>query len=176
MKKEDCFLFASVIKLHGYKGTVAVKILSAVDEKKLKKAESVFVEIHKQLVPFFIESFSFKNSEWAYIQFAGIDNEIKAREILKASIWLPSSLLPKPTGKQMLQSDITEYHVHDKVHGDLGKINRFIEMQHYPIIEVFFQEKEILIPAAEEIILKIDRKKKIIYINAPEGLIDMYLQ
>lgn len=176
MKIEDCFLFASVIKLHGYKGAVVIKILSPIDEKKIKKKESVFVELHKQLVPFFIESISFKNSEWAYIQFAGIDNELKAKEILKTSIWLPVSLLPKPTGKQMLQSDITEYHVHDKIHGDLGKINRFIEMQHYPIIEIFVGKKEILIPAAKEIILKIDRKNKIIYINAPEGLIDMYLQ
>lgn len=176
MKKEDCFLFASIIKLHGYKGAVAVKIISAVDEKKFKKEGSVFVEIHKQLIPFFIESFSKKDSEWAYIQFVGIDTEVKAKELLKSSIWLPSSLLPKLTGKQLSSADITEYSVNDKLHGELGKVNKLIEMQHYPLIEILVGEKEILIPAAEEIILKIDRKNKIIYINAPEGLIDMYLQ
>jgi 16S rRNA processing protein RimM len=40
---------------------------------------------------------------------------------------------------------------------------------------VSFNEKEILIPLVDEVILKVDRKKKELHIRAPEGLIDIYL-
>ena len=36
-------------------------------------------------------------------------------------------------------------------------------------------DKEILVPAIDEIFEKIDRENKTIYINAPDGLIDIYL-
>ncbi len=35
---------------------------------------------------------------------------------------------------------------------------------------------EILVPMTDEIILKVDRENKLIEIDAPEGLIDIYLK
>jgi 16S rRNA processing protein RimM len=35
--------------------------------------------------------------------------------------------------------------------------------------------KQVLIPIHDEIIKKVDRENKIIFIKAPEGLIDLYL-
>jgi len=43
------------------------------------------------------------------------------------------------------------------------------------LLQVRFGEKEILIPAVDQIMKEIDRKKKIIYIEAPDGLIEIYL-
>ena len=36
-------------------------------------------------------------------------------------------------------------------------------------------EKEILVPLRDEILLKVIRSKKMLEIDAPEGLIDLYL-
>ncbi len=176
MKKEENFLFASVTKLHGYKGSVVAKIVQPLPEKTVKKLESVFLEIKGQLVPFFIEQLSYKNSEWIYINFVGIDSEPKAQALLKATIWLPSDLIPKSRGKNFQRDEILSYDVYDASFGLIGKVSRIIEMPHYPLLEILHGSKEVLIPAADEIVTKIDRKKKIIYITAPEGLIDMYLQ
>lgn len=176
MEKEDNFLFASITKLHGYKGSLLVKVIQPIPENKINKLESVFLSIKGQLIPFFIESLSFKNSEWLYVKFVGIDTEKKATELLKAEIWLPANLIPKSKGKEINKNEMLEYTVIDSTHGILGLVNRVIEMPHYPLLEIIFKNKEVLIPAADEIISKIDRKKKIIYINAPEGLIEMYLQ
>jgi ribosomal 30S subunit maturation factor RimM len=42
-------------------------------------------------------------------------------------------------------------------------------------MQVFFKEKEILIPINPHVILDVDREKKEIQIDAPEGLIELYL-
>ena len=45
-----------------------------------------------------------------------------------------------------------------------------------PLFAITFGEKEILLPISDEIILKVDRKKKTIEVRAPEGLVDIYLE
>jgi 16S rRNA processing protein RimM len=44
------------------------------------------------------------------------------------------------------------------------------------IFVIKYKERQILIPINEEIIKEIDRKNKSIYISAPNGLIDLYLE
>ena len=51
-------------------------------------------------------------------------------------------------------------------------------MLEYPtqaVIQVMHDGKEILIPIHDDIIQKVNKKAKTLNINAPEGLIDMYL-
>ena len=36
-------------------------------------------------------------------------------------------------------------------------------------------DKEVLIPVSDAVIVKVDRKKKQIMVDCPEGLIDIYL-
>lgn len=43
-------------------------------------------------------------------------------------------------------------------------------------MQIDFNGKEILIPAVDEFFKEIDRQNKTIYIEAPEGLIDIYLE
>jgi 16S rRNA processing protein RimM len=40
---------------------------------------------------------------------------------------------------------------------------------------VFREGKEVLIPIQDEIIMEVDRKNKSILVDAPDGLIDLYL-
>ena len=40
---------------------------------------------------------------------------------------------------------------------------------------MFKDKKEILIPILDQVIQKVDRKAKKLYVKAPEGLIEMYL-
>jgi 16S rRNA processing protein RimM len=42
-------------------------------------------------------------------------------------------------------------------------------------MQIDHEGTEILIPAIDEIFKKVDRENKAIYIEAPEGLIDVYL-
>jgi 16S rRNA processing protein RimM len=63
----------------------------------------------------------------------------------------------------------------DEVMGEIGQIETVLEYPNQNVFQVFKDKKEILIPIRDEIIKKVDRKKKTITILAPEGLIDLYL-
>ena len=63
----------------------------------------------------------------------------------------------------------------DEEHGELGPIAEVIEYPTQAIIQVFKDKKEILIPILDQVIQKVDRKAKKLYVKAPEGLIEMYL-
>jgi 16S rRNA processing protein RimM len=44
-----------------------------------------------------------------------------------------------------------------------------------PLLQLDYNGTEILIPIFEGLIEKVDRKKKELFIKAPEGLIDLYV-
>jgi 16S rRNA processing protein RimM len=41
--------------------------------------------------------------------------------------------------------------------------------------EIFYKEKEVYIPLHEASLLKTDRKNRKVYVELPEGLLDIYL-
>ncbi len=67
------------------------------------------------------------------------------------------------------------FSVIDKTRGKIGDIRKIFEYPSQAVIQVFFNKKEILIPINPHVILQVDREKKEIQIDAPEGLIELYL-
>ena len=63
----------------------------------------------------------------------------------------------------------------DQNHGNIGVIGDILELPHQSLFQVQHGEKEILIPIVDDIIQKVDRKKKVLMIEAPAGLIEIYL-
>jgi 16S rRNA processing protein RimM len=173
MKKEECFHLGYFSKIHGFKGEL---ILLAREEisLNLKELESVFIDINGQLIPFFIEIISQSGTTFI-IKFLDIDNALKAQQYLKCNVFIPLSALPKPKKKEITFIDLVGFKVIDDTYGDIGEVSHVMEMPQQLILEIKKGTIEILIPANENIIQKIDKKKKTILIDAPNGLIDIYL-
>ena len=55
MTIDECYYLGYIVKAQGLKGTFRVK-LDVSDPEEYKELESVFVEIDKLLVPFFLQS------------------------------------------------------------------------------------------------------------------------
>jgi 16S rRNA processing protein RimM len=174
MKKEDCFQLGHISKTHGYKG----EIIFLSNEENLVNftdQETVFIEINEQLIPFVIGSIHPSGTSAAIVRLHDIDIEEKARALVKCGIFIPLSMLPKQKTKKTGMSELNGFKVIDDTHGEIGEVKSVLKILPQLLLEIKNNDKEILIPANEEIIYKIDKKNKTIYINAPEGLIDIYL-
>ena len=98
-----------------------------------------------------------------------------AASLTGKSVYLPLEMLPKLSGKQFYYHEVQGFMVIDEVHGELGLIKEILEYPTQAIIQVFKDGKEILIPILDQVIVKVDRKGRKLYVKSPEGLVEMYL-
>ena len=57
---------------------------------------------------------------------------------------------------------------------DLGEILEVIEQPHQVLCSIFLNGKEALIPIHEDSLEKVDAKNRKVYVNLPDGLLDIY--
>ena len=105
----------------------------------------------------------------------GIETLDAAKELVGKKLFLPVSFLPKLKDDQFYYHEIIGFQVVDENHGNIGMIGDILELPHQSLFQIRNGEKEILIPVVDDIIQKVDRKKKQLLIKAPEGLIEIYL-
>lgn len=167
------FLLGKIIRTHGYKG--GLKAIIDVDQpQEYSELDMLFLDIKGKLIPWTIDQIHFENNK-ANIKLTDLNDMEGAEKLVGHFIYLPDELLPKLTGNKFYFHEITGFHVKDKIHGDIGTIDRVIELPNNPLFAITFGNKEILLPVNDEVIKKVDRRKKLIEVDAPAGLIDLYL-
>jgi 16S rRNA processing protein RimM len=174
MNFEGYFYLGKIAKLHGYKGEVSL-FLDVTNPSDYNQLERIFVDVDGVLVPFFIDQLKLKNKGFVAVKFQGINDEDAAKKLLKKSIYLPEEELADLDDNQFYDHEISGYNVVDTIKGDIGIVDTVIDLVSNPLLRLEKDGKEVLIPIFEGLIQKVDRKKKILYIQAPEGLIDLYL-
>jgi len=174
MRKEECFYLGKVAKKFSFKGEVLLYLDT--DEPELyEDMESVFVELNKNLVPFFIEQSALHKNDLLRVKFEDVDSEADADEILGCPVYLPLKMLPKLEGDKFYFHEVIGFEVEDKRLGVVGVIQSINDTTAQPLFEVLNGEVEILIPMIDHFLLEIDRKNKKVKMDLPEGLIEMYL-
>lgn len=174
MKKEECFYLGKIVSKFSFKGEVLIKLDTDEPESYLKM-ESVFVDYNNNLVPFFIDKSALHKSDLLRVKFEDVDSEEDADDLMKADIYLPLTLLPKLEGDQFYYHEIIGYTIQDINFGEVGIVKAVNDSTAQALFEVDRNGVEILIPMNDEFIGKIDRESKVIYVETPEGLIDLYL-
>lgn len=174
MHKEECFYLGKIVKKHSFKGEVVIKLDT--DEPELyRNMESVFVDLGGNLVPFFIEKSSLSKGTMLRVKFDDVNSEEEADSIVRSGIYLPLDLLPKLEGNQFYFHEIIGFTVIDRNFGTVGVVVNVNDRAAQPLFEIARDSKEIFIPLIDDFIKKLDRKKKEIHVETPEGLIELYL-
>jgi 16S rRNA processing protein RimM len=174
MRKEDCFYLGKIAKKFSYKGEV-LAWLDTDDPGYFEDMESVFVEINKHLVPFFIEKSRLHKNDFLRIQFEDMDSEEAADRIMGCDIYLPLTMLPKLEGDKFYFHEIIGFTAHDKRLGDIGIIVGVNDTSAQALFEIKKGDIEILVPMIDNFIVKVDRENKTIFLDTPDGLVDLYL-
>jgi len=174
MNKKDCFYLGKIVKKFSFKGEVLVKLDT--DEPELyENLDALFIDLRNNLVPFFIQSSQLHKSELLRVKFEEVDTEQDADSILKCDVYLPLEALPELEDDKFYFHEVIGYIIEDVHFGKVGTIKSINDSSSQPLFEIDRDGLEVLIPLNDAFIKKVDKKKKLIIVETPEGLIDLYL-
>lgn len=139
----------------------------------LKGLETIFIEEKKDsFLPYFITSTKIKNEKEIFISLEGIPTKEAAHFLIKKEVWLTEDDFKKFVASvapiSFLGFTIVD---HDE---ELGQVIEVIEQPHQVLCTIILNGKEILVPLHEESLEKIDKKNRKLYVNLPEGLLEIY--
>lgn len=143
-------------------------------KEPLKGVNAVFIEDKQNsFIPYFIEKIRRKNDRELYLQLEGITTKEAARSLLKKPVYLDEEHF-----RQQVDKDSPLYYlgfqIEDDGEGLLGVISEVIQMPDQLLAKVYQDENELLIPLNENTLKKVNHKNRTIYVDLPEGLLDIY--
>ena len=174
MKQDELFRLGKIVRTFGSQGEVVFQIESEIFDQ-IKKLESVFLNLNENLIPFFIERLERRSKNQALVKFMDINDSGESTKLAGCDFYIPVSILPKQKKAQINSIEIEGFKVIDLHHGETGIVKTILELPQQFLLAIEYNDKEILVPIVDEIVKKIDFKKKTIHIEAPEGLIELYL-
>jgi 16S rRNA processing protein RimM len=139
----------------------------------LKGLKVIFLEDKKdEMLPWFVESTRIKGEEDVFLKLEGVDSKEAARRIVQKEVWVTEADFGSLAGRsapismvgfQVLQGD-----------QPLGEVLEVIEQPHQVLFRIDYHGKEALIPIHEETLIKVDKKKRVVHVELPDGLLDVY--
>ena len=172
MAYKNNILLGRIIKVSGYEGAVTVKLEKTFTEN-IPQMESVFLEIEGRPVPFFISGLDYSGADILKLWFEGYDTVEKISEFTGCRIFLTNGV-PDESNKKTDNQLLIGYQVHTQEDQLLGTISDIISNNGQWLLNVIsLNKKNILIPFHEDFIISIDRKKKIVVMDIPEGLLEI---
>jgi 16S rRNA processing protein RimM len=174
MAGDPFYYLGKILKTYGNKGHLLVH-LDVDDPEDYLDLKSVYLDLDGERIPFFIEEVELKHNHKAIFRFQDVFSIEEAEIYPGRKIFLPLEELPELEGNRFYYHEVTGYSMIDKKHGLIGTISGILDLPHQSLFQVVQGKHEILIPVVDEIIKQVDRENKTIFIEAPEGLIEIYL-
>lgn len=177
MQTADCQYLGYIAKTIGFEGSV-LTIFEAADPSLFGHLEYIFILFDGKLVPFFVDEMIFRaKDKEVQIFFEDVDTDVKARKLCNRKMYLPKSLMPSENqNNNDLFQELNGFRALLEDGTYLGDIKDTIEYPSNPVFLIRKDKHDILIPANEDLIVRIDRLKKEITLSPPEGLLDIYLK
>lgn len=170
IKKDEVFKIGILNKPHGIKGELSFTFTDDIFDR-VDDCDYLILLLDGILVPFFLEEYRFRSDNMALVKFEGIDSAEAARRFTNVEVYFPKKYMDE-------QDEITSWNffvgfqVKDVRHGDLGSIVNVDDATINVLFVIEKEGKELLFPAHEEFIVGLDKKKKILTVDIPEGLLD----
>ena len=164
----DTDKIGTLTRTHGIGGELSMNFTDDVWDRA--DADYVFLEVDGIQVPFFLEGWRFRSDSVALLKFQDIDSSEDANEYVGADVYFPHDLTPEPDeDDEYTWKHFTGWQVVDSVCGALGEID-YVEDS---TANTIFCIEGKLVPATEDFIERIDAKERTIYMNLPDGLLDL---
>lgn len=169
IRKEEVFKIGVINKPHGVKGEVSFTFTDDIFDRV--DCDYLILLLDGILVPFFMEEYRFRSDNVALVKFEDIDTAEEARKFTNVEVYFPKKFMDE-------QEDVTSWNffigfrVEDVHHGYLGEITDVDDTTINVLFSIEKDGEELLLPAHEEFIIDLDREKKVMKVDVPDGLIE----
>ncbi len=162
-----------VVATHGLQGALIVTHVLE-NSNWLKKGDKLFLEINKgSHIPYFVSTCK-KGKPGEYI--ITVDDVVTVQEskkLVTKSVYVEEETISMFASQSPLLW--VSFNIIDTQKGNIGIIEDILFTGTQWLAKLKIQNKEVLIPLIEQTIQKIDVKNRIIEMELPEGLLDVYL-
>ena len=178
INKKEWLTVGLITSCHGINGQVKVKSLSDFEERFLKPG---IRWIQKENEPpskiELISGFRQPGKETFIVKFQGINTRNRAEQLKKFKILVKAETLPKLKKEEFHLLELVNLEVKTLENNELKKIGKVINLENENnnllVIELFKNQKKVLVPFVKEIVPLVDIKNNFITINPPKGLLDL---
>lgn len=171
ISRNDVYSIGRLIKPHGINGEVTFAFTNDVFESN--ESPYLVFEMDGILVPFFIESLRFKSSETALVKFEGFNTDTKIRALCGKEVYFPSKFAEEKDQSQDEWNFYIGFNVYDENVGYLGEITAVDDSTLNVLFCLNKDDREMLMPVAEEFFTEIDIENREMHVLLPEGLMDL---
>jgi 16S rRNA processing protein RimM len=141
----------------------------------LAGVESFFLETQEgRFLPYFLTETRARDASESLLRVEGINTREKALTLIRKSVWLETPVAQKLADKSAPIA-LLGFTVVDQGK-PLGPVLEVIEQPAQILLRLDVEGKEVLAPLHEGTLEGIDHKKRLIKLNLPEGLLDIYLK
>ncbi|MBK9732928.1 MAG: hypothetical protein IPO83_16880 [Chitinophagaceae bacterium] len=160
-------------KTFGLKGHLRAYLDPAVITR-LKKLPVIYLYSKNSYLPYFPDETDLNESGHCMFHFEEVKDKTAADQLVGKEIYVDESTLKKTKPYSSL-ADFIGFNLIDETAGLLAPLDNIIELPNHDVGQFIYLGNEVLFPWNEQVILKIDKRKKEIRIRLPEGLMDIYM-
>ena len=177
IEKNEWLVVGLITSCHGIKGQVKVKSLSDFEERFVKPGMRWLQKENEPPSEIeLISGFKQPGKETFIIKFQGINNRNNAEQLKKYKILVKTNKLPKLRKEEYHLLELINLQVKTVDNDELiiGKVtNLENEKNNLLVIELFKNQKKVLVPFVKEIVPVVDIKNNLLIIDPPKGLLDL---
>ncbi len=167
-----------ITSCHGINGQVRVKSLSDFEERFLKPGIRWLQQDNEPPSKIqLISGFKQPGKEIFIVKFQGINTRNRAEQLKKFKILVKTETLPKLKKGEFHLLELVNLEVKTFEDNELKKIGKVINLENEKnnllVIELFQNQKKVLVPFVKEIVPFIDIKNNFLIINPPNGLLEL---
>ncbi|MDQ3017579.1 MAG: hypothetical protein M3R25_12785 [Bacteroidota bacterium] len=166
------FHIGKTLKSHGTTGQIRL-LLEDRFKEYISAGEYVFFDLNGSKVPYLVTDVQ-EDSHFV-VSLEDVVNKKDSDLLSGQELWIPLDSVR--AGHQLspknLKDKWTEYKIHDNIHNLDYAIIRTEEYPQQLMAVIQPEKREILIPLSDQLITEIRKSDKIIFMDIPEGLLDL---
>jgi len=178
INNDEWLIVGLITSCHGINGKLKVKSLSDFEERFLKPGMRWLQKENEPPSKIkLLSGFKQPGKETFIVKLQGINTRNDAEQLKKFKFLVKTDKLPKLKKEEFHLLELLNLDVKTLENDELKKIGKVINLENEKnnllVVELFNNQKKVLVPFVKEIVPLIDIKNNFLIINPPKGLLEL---